>query len=576
MTPTTAPPTTTRPTPAAAWRPTNADIRAYAIDTGVCVRPVLRRLTDRDTGDTTTVAIRCGSTREHVCPPCATRARALRATQCREGWHLEVDPLDTNDAQNDSDEPADDLEPTDEPEPEQTSRRVRSTRRRDDAPDLPRVPQEHRSIGRTYTGRDGRTYRPSMFVTLTLPSYGKVTGGVPVDPNTYDYARAARDAIAFSALFDRWVQNLRRCAGYKVQYFAAIEAQHRLAAHAHIAIRGAIPRTVLRQVTRATYLSQWWPPHDEHAVVYTDPDSMPVWTGPETGYVDPATGQPLRTWDQALDDLDADPHAGPSHVARFGRQLDIQGLTAPSTQADRAIRYLTKYLTKTIAATHTPTDPHTGHVTEDPATCAHIDRLHQHTRWLPCGPTCANWLRWGIQPKNPGPGLAPGMCPGRAHDRENLGLGGRRVLASRHWSGKTLAEHAADRASVVRQTLLAAGIEAPEADRCAADVLDEDGQPRFVWQDIHPTEADYPGAILAAAHERHRWRHQYEHAQRLLEHTHDPTGSNTTGRERDGPPDQPNPTTTPPVNPHTQTCGQPFSKPRRETLPSWPPRKEER
>ena len=43
---------------------------------------------------------------------------------------------------------------------------------------------------------------------------------------------------------------------------------------------------------------------------------------------------------------------------------------------------------------------------------------------------CANWLRYGIQPKDPGPGLVPGRCPSPAHDRDNLGLGGRRVLWS--------------------------------------------------------------------------------------------------------------------------------------------------
>ena len=556
------------PAAGASWRPSNADVRAYAVQVGVCVRPVLRRLTDRETGDTTTVPIRCGSTREHVCPPCADRARKLRATQCREGWHLDIEPLDNpDDTDTAGTEDTDDLE--DDPDPaagelendpeEVTSRRVRSTRRRDDAPDLPRVPQEHRSIGREFTGRDGRTYRPSMFVTLTLPSYGKVTGGVPVDPGSYDYARAARDAIAFSALFDRWVQNLRRCAGYKVQYFAAVEAQHRLAAHAHVAIRGAIPRTVLQQVAKATYVSQWWPPHDEHAVVFDDPDTMPVWAGPELGYVDPTTGAALRTWDEALDDLDTNSDAKPSHVARFGRQLDIQGIIAPSDTADRAIRYLTKYLTKSIAGTHSRLDEQTGQVVEDPAITGHIDRLHAHVRWLPCSPGCANWLRWGIQPKDPGPGLIPGMCPGRAHDRENLGLGGRRVLASRHWSGKTLTQHAADRATVVRQTLAAAGIDAPEADRCAADVLDDDGQPRFVWDDIRPTEADYPAAILAAARERHRWRHQYEHAKHTLEHPDDPRTGAAAAGAREGPPDLPKPSAGPPVNPYTRTCGQPFS-----------------
>ena len=121
------------------------------------------------------------------------------------------------------------------------SRRVRSTRRRQDVPELPGVPVEDRTVGRVFTAPDGKTYRPSMFVTLTLGSYGQVTAeGVPVNPGRYDYRRAALDALHFPKLADRFWQNLRRCAGYKVQYFAAIEAQRRLAPHLHAAIRGAI------------------------------------------------------------------------------------------------------------------------------------------------------------------------------------------------------------------------------------------------------------------------------------------------------------------------------------------------
>ena len=38
-------------------------------------------------------------------------------------------------------------------------------------------------VGKTYTAPDGKTFRPSMFVTLTCPSYGRVDHrGVPVDP----------------------------------------------------------------------------------------------------------------------------------------------------------------------------------------------------------------------------------------------------------------------------------------------------------------------------------------------------------------------------------------------------------
>ena len=61
---------------------------------------------------------------------------------------------------------------------------MRSTRRRQDAPDLPRVPMANRTVGRVFTTPDGKEYRPSMFLTLTLPSYGPVRPGtgVPVDP----------------------------------------------------------------------------------------------------------------------------------------------------------------------------------------------------------------------------------------------------------------------------------------------------------------------------------------------------------------------------------------------------------
>jgi hypothetical protein len=42
-------------------------------------------------------------------------------------------------------------------------------------------------------------------VTLTLGSYGRVTTeGVPVNPATYDYRRAALDALHFPKLVDRF------------------------------------------------------------------------------------------------------------------------------------------------------------------------------------------------------------------------------------------------------------------------------------------------------------------------------------------------------------------------------------
>jgi len=114
--------------------------------------------------------------------------------------------------------------------PARPQRRHRTTRRRQDAAPPPCRKIATRTIGRTYTTPDGKTFRPSMFLTLTCPSYGRVReDGTPADPATYDYQQAACDALHFAALFDRFIQNLSRFLGYDVQYFAAVEPQRRLA-----------------------------------------------------------------------------------------------------------------------------------------------------------------------------------------------------------------------------------------------------------------------------------------------------------------------------------------------------------
>jgi hypothetical protein len=483
---------------------THEGVRLAAISHGACVRPIMQRLVDTDTGEDQLIPIACGSTRDRQCPTCADRNRKLRMAQCREGWHLAEDPLPEPPPYDDSDEEND----GDQGDDDEPSRRVRSTRRRQDAPDLPRLPVEHRSVGRTFVGNNGQVYRPSMFLTCTLCSYGPVRiDGTPLNPQRYDYRRAALDAMHFPKLVDRFWQNLRRCAGYKVQYFAAIEAQKRLAPHLHAAIRGTIPRAVFKQVVAATYHQIWWPHFDEP--IYTD--RPPEWDYSIEQYVDPDTSTPLQTWQQALDRIDDDPDATPAHVLRFGEQTDSQGLLPGTKTCDKRIAYLTKYLTKSIADTYGDED------TTTPAQKAHIDRLHAEVRWLPCTPRCANWLRFGIQPDEAEPGLVPGECDHKMHRRENLGCGGRRVLVSRYWTGKTLTDHKADRRTVVAQALQEAGIDMPDADRCSATATSEDGsgEPRFQWEPVDPTETDmrtYRDVILAAIAERQRWREQYEAA----------------------------------------------------------------
>ena len=314
-------------------------------------------------GEADTVLIPCGHTLAHVCPSCAERARTLRAAQCREGWHLEDEPdIEPGPATEDQrfwvEKRAEAQQLRDQAEaagqdttdfdelireldeeitkagirgkvtPDRPARRHRSTRRRQDAPDLPRRKVSPCTVGKTYTAPDGKTFRPSLFVTLTCPSYGGVgEDGIPADPAAYDYDRAARDALTFAALFDRFIQNLRRLLGYDVQYFAAIEPQRRLAPHVHLAIRGTIARAELRRVLAATYHQVWWP--DASPVKY-DGDELPVWDEGIGGYLDPATGEVLPTWDQAIDAIGAEdeplargPVRGP--VRRPGRARRIQG-----------------------------------------------------------------------------------------------------------------------------------------------------------------------------------------------------------------------------------------------------------
>ena len=156
-------------------------------------------------------------------------------------------------------------------------------------------------------------------------------------------------------------------------------------------------------------------------------------------------------------------------MARFGTRFDVQGVIAGSRDANRCIGYLTKYLTKHVADCHQA---------RTPAQHEHAERLADALRYEPCSPTCANWLRYGVQPKNPRPGLRPGHCKGKAHRREHLGYAGRRVLVSRKWSGKTLADHRTDRRHWLTSTL---GLPATDP-------------ARYTWEPVTPGDCEMPDA----------------------------------------------------------------------------------
>jgi hypothetical protein len=526
-------------------------LTALATEHGVCVRPVALRRTDLTTGQTELIDLPCGATRDDKCPPCAKRAKRLRQVQIREGWHRTDEPnpgpAPATDGQKalivlrahfeyaradaertaqwdqvaDLDQAITEVERAiaaeglrgrvapphtdaggDGEDPAATGkRRTRSTRRRQDAPDLPRQKVDPRTVGRTYTGRDGKVHRPSMWLTLTLHSYGPIHGvrrapsgkpipcacrrfhteddpliGTPVDPTTYDYRRAAWDAVHFPRLIDRYWQNLRRAVGWNVQYAGCVEPQKRLAPHAHFAIRGTIPRTMLEKVAAATYHQVWWPPADVQRYPL---DRPPAWNAERKTWIDPDTDQPLPTWIETLDAIDNDPDTEPVHVVRFGEQVRARGVDPNSKDIDRTVGYITKYLTKNAANCH--------NVRTD-AQRDHVDRLWRELRVTPCSDGCANWLLYGVQPKKAHGKLRPGNCKGRVHHKATLGIGGRRVLISRDWSGKTLADHKADARAWVRALL---GIS--DGHDQVPIVTAQPGTPApIAWELAKPSDPDLP------------------------------------------------------------------------------------
>jgi hypothetical protein len=84
--------------------------------------------------------------------------------------------------------------------------------------------------------------------------------------------------------------------------------------------------------------------------------------------------------------------------------------------------------------------------------------------------------------------------------RSTLGVAGRRVLVSRKWSGKSLADHKHDRVKFVRQLLADVGIK------------QEERPTRVVWNNVQPGDPNVPPRphlLLRAVAERRRWKAEY-------------------------------------------------------------------
>src|SRR5260370_2800946 len=174
-----------------------AVVKDLAAEHGACLRPVQLRRTDIDTGHVEQVLIPCGHTLASVCPSCAERARILRAAQCREGWHLDQEPVidpdpaseeqrtkvtDRAEAQADWDALANEGLDTSELDERigeldqqitdtglrgqvlpARPRRHRSTKRPQDAPPLPPRQRGPPTVRKAYAPPSGKTFRPSLF-----------------------------------------------------------------------------------------------------------------------------------------------------------------------------------------------------------------------------------------------------------------------------------------------------------------------------------------------------------------------------------------------------------------------------
>ena len=429
-------------------------------------RSPLRR-TDLDTGQTEIIDLPCGATQEAKCPPCAKRARRLRQQQIREGWHRDDEPDPGPRAGHRRTEVADRAagasrvrprrsrprrasgtrSPTSTPRstnsrtpsppkgsaagsPHPTPpTRTRTTRRRQAAeavhPPAAGRPRPAPAAGRARAPSAGPTPAgtarvPAVDVADPDPRLLRPvhTDGTPVDPDSYDYRRAAWDAVHFARLLDRFWQNLRRAVGWNVQYAGCVEPQRRLAPHAHFAIRGTIPRAAAA-AGRRRHLPPGVVAAASTQLVY---DS----TGPRSGTTTrrrTSTRTPgsrcrpgLTPWTL----IDATPTPNRRTSPASASQVDAKGVIA-GHRGRRPDASATSPSTSPSTPPTATRSPPTGNARTSTGSGTNCGTPRARER-------CANWLLYGVQPKKAHGRLQPGNCKGKVHQRDTLGFGGRRVL----------------------------------------------------------------------------------------------------------------------------------------------------
>jgi hypothetical protein len=104
------------------------------------------------------------------------------------------------------------------------------------------------------------------------------------------------------------------------------------------------------------------------------------------------------------------------------------------------------------------------------------------------------------------------------HQRRTLGFTGRRVLVSRQWSNKTLADHLGDRKAWVKALLaLSATGDKDQADNGEQDQAE--GLDRFEYQLASRDDPDVPPPhvhFLRKIAERQQWRAQLDAAKQQV------------------------------------------------------------
>ncbi len=397
-----------------------------------------------------------------------------------------------------------------------------SAGRTEPAPPPGRAPHGRAAPTRAATGPPPSSRSPATPTggwTPTAPRWTRTATTTAAPPATRSTSRSWWTGSA---------RTLRRCVGWEVQYFGTIEPQRRGAPHFHAAAarhhpprraagdrRRDLPPGVVAQPRR----------HQVHRG-----SACRAGTDDAQGFVDPDDREPLPTCDEATD-----PRLDRAGARRHGSgpQVHVKGILGGTEEAGRHIGYLTKYLTKDVAkAAGLDDGAYRPAARASPPAGRRAGTSPRARRSARCGCSTA------CSPKGARHAMEPGVCKGKAHRPQHLGIAGRRVLVSRKWSNKTLDDHARERTAFVRQLLDQAPASGPATRSTTAPIE---------WEKTSPGDPDVPSRpalLLPAIAERQRWKADYMAAQvagwrparcvRQLGRRRDKQGR--SGRAADGPP----------------------------------------